>query len=574
MKLPLLTVEIRAEQHVVLARQRARLIAAQLGLDLREQTYLATAVSELARNALQYGGGGRAVFSLLSDPALFEVRIHDQGPGITDLAAVLEGRYASKTGMGLGISGSRKLVDQFEIESSPHAGTRVTVGKRLPADVPVTPRLVNTLTAELARTAADDPHSEVLKQNQELLSTLAELRIRQGEVEVLNAALNDANQELVRQREVLQNADRMKTEFLAVLAHELRNPLGALSNALYLVEQQALPDAATEPHYGVARRQTRQLARLVEDLLDVSRITQGRIELRRGPVELGHILTDAVESSRAALEVRSQHLEFSVPAERICVEADAARLTQVFTNLLTNAIKFTPHEGQIWLTARQLPGSLGQVEISVRDSGVGIADHLLEQVFELFVQAPQTLARSQGGLGIGLMLVRSLVGMHGGQVRVCSGGAGQGAEFTVTLPVIAASSGCVPSAVASEAWSGEQALRVLVVDDHADAADTLGEILETWGHSVRIARDGLQALRVAREDPPDWVVCDIGLPGLDGYGVAAALRSEPRTARIRLVALTGYGTPDDLAATRTAGFEAHLTKPVDPYALRTLLTLA
>jgi signal transduction histidine kinase len=572
MKLPLLTVEIRAEQHVVLARQRARLIAALLGLDLREQTYLATAVSELARNALQYGGGGRAVFSIL-DPDLFEIRIQDQGPGITDLSAVLEGRYASKTGMGLGISGSRKLVDQFEIESSPQFGTTVTVGKRLPADLSVTPQLVNTLTAELARTAAEDPHAEVLKQNQELLSTLAELRIRQREVEDLNAALNDANQELVRQRGELQNADRMKTEFLAVLAHELRNPLGALSNALYLVEQQTVPAAATEPHYGVARRQTRQLARLVEDLLDVSRITQGRIELRREPVELGDVLADAVESSRAAVKVRSQRLDFSVPAERICVDADAARLTQVFTNLLTNAIKFTPHEGRIWLTARLQPESAGQVEISVRDSGVGIPDHLLEHVFDLFIQAPQTLARSQGGLGIGLMLVRSLVDMHGGRVRVCSGGAGEGAEFTVTLPVIAASPVCAPSPVASDARSDEQPLRVLVVDDHADAADTLGEILETWGHSVRIARDGLQALRVAREDPPDWVVCDIGLPGLDGYGVAAALRSEPRTARIRLVAMTGYGTPDDLAATRTAGFEAHLTKPVDPYALKRLLTL-
>jgi signal transduction histidine kinase len=464
-------------------------------------------------------------------------------------------------------------VDQFEIESAPLAGTKITLGKRLPPDLSITPKLVSSIAAELTRSAAKGPLAETQQQNQELLSTLSELRTRQREVEGLNAALNRANQELTTQRGALQNADRAKTEFLAVLAHELRNPLGALSNALYLAEQPNLAAAVMEQHREVARRQTRQLARLVEDLLDVSRITQGKIELRREPVELARILGDAVESSRAAIQAREQRLESSVPTERICVDADAARLIQVFSNLLNNAIKFTPAGGRIWLEARQPAECPSEVEVSVRDSGAGISEQLLEQVFDLFTQAPQTLARSQGGLGIGLMLVRSLVEMHGGSVRVTSGGRDQGAEFIVRLPVLADSPAPAPAQAARGDHPNSRALRVLVVDDHLGAAETLGEILEAWGHSVRIAHDGLQALGAAREYLPDWVICDIGLPGLDGYEVAKTLRSEPATARIRLAALTGYGGAEDLIATRAAGFEAHLTKPVDPEALRTLLEL-
>jgi signal transduction histidine kinase len=571
MKLPLLTVEIRAEQHVVLARQRARKIAALLGLDLREQTYLATAVSELARNALQYGGGGRATFSVQATPALYQIEIQDEGPGIADLPAILEGRYVSKTGMGIGITGSRRLVDQFDIASSPRTGTTATLGKWLPAEVPITAHLLSTVTAELAKSVSEEPLAEVQQQNQELLATLSELRIRQREVEELNAALNEANQALVAQRLELQHADRAKTEFLAVLAHELRNPLGALSNALYLAELPSLA-AETKEHYcNVARRQTRQLGRLVEDLLDVSRITQGKVELRREPMELAQILADAVESSRAGMEARGQHFTSSGPAGQIFLDADAARLTQVFTNLLTNAVKFTPNAGLIWLKVSLPAECPDRVEVSIRDSGSGIPGQLLDRVFDLFAQAPQTLARSQGGLGIGLMLVRSLVELHGGTVRVSSGGQDRGAEFTVSLPVLPGHHSAAPAAVTTEHRRNEKTLRVLVVDDHADAADTLGEILETWGHTVRLARDGLQALSAAREDLPDWVVCDLGLPGLDGYAVAAALRLEPITAQIRLVALTGYGGVADLAATRAAGFEAHLTKPVDLAALRLLL---
>jgi len=565
----LLTVEIRAEHHVVFARRRARTIATLLGLDLREQTHVATAVSELARNALQYGGGGRAVFSLQASPPLYQILIEDHGPGIADLPAVLEQRQVSR--IGLGITGSRRLVDQFRIDTSPQTGTTVTLGKLLPKGVAVTPQLVSFISGELARSATSDPLTEIQQQNQELLATLEELQARQREVEELNAALKAANGELVTQRMELQNADRAKTEFLAVLGHELRNPLGALSNALYLAEQPALPAAAVQQHREVARRQTRQLARLVEDLLDVSRITQGKIELRRQPVELSQILAAAVECSRAALEARGQRFESSVPAERLCLDVDEVRLTQVFANLLANAIKFTPPEGSIWLGARLPADRPGQVEVTVRDSGAGIPAHLLDHVFDLFAQAPQTIERSQGGLGIGLTLVRALVELHGGSVRVRSAGRGCGAEFTVTLPLIAASLMPAPAPARARDGVSEQPLRVLVVDDHPDAADSLGEILETWGHSVRIARDGVQALGVAREFLPDWILCDIGLPGLDGYGVAAALRLDPETAPIHLAAVTGYGTAEDQRTAREAGFEAHLTKPVEPEALRLLL---
>ena len=531
---------------------------------------MATAVSELARNALQYAGGGRASFSIQAVPALLVITIQDQGGGIADLTSVLEGRYVSRTGMGLGINGSRRLVDQFQIASTPQSGTAITLGKRLPQSLMVTPQLIEALAADLARQAPDDPLTEIQQQNQELLSTLEELRARQREVEELNAALVDANDRLTAHQAELQRADRAKTEFLAVLAHELRNPLGALTNALYLAGQPATAGKSGEGHLGVARRQTVQLARLVEDLLDASRITQGKIELRLEQVELAPILAEAVESSRALLESRGQQLESCIPAERINLRADAARLTQVFTNLLTNASKFTPPAGRIRVEAHIREEDPEEVVVSVWDSGVGIAAHLQDRIFEMFAQAPQTLERSHGGLGIGLTLVRVLVEMHGGSVSVASAGRDQGATFTVSLPVVR-NSVPVRDARPVPAGASRQPLRILVVDDHADAAETLAEILESWDHSVCIARDGPQAIVSALDFLPDWVLCDIGLPGLDGYGVAAALRLQPETAQARLVAVTGYGTPDEVLTATEAGFDAHLTKPLDPQALERLL---
>ncbi|HVG06363.1 MAG TPA: ATP-binding protein [Thermoanaerobaculia bacterium] len=374
--------------------------------------------------------------------------------------------------------------------------------------------------------------------------------------------------ELRRRAEDLAGADRRKDQFLAMLAHELRNPLAPIRNAVELMRQVETIDPAFQPSREMVERQVKHLARLVDDLLDVSRITQGSIRLRKEVVELGTVVERAIEATRPLIDSRAHDLKIQLPTDQIHLEADPTRLEQILTNLLNNAAKYTMPGGQIRVTAA-LEGD--EAVVRVRDNGIGVPPDVLDRVFEPFVQSEGSLARSEGGLGIGLTLVRSLVEMHGGTVEATSPGLGQGSEFVVRLPatVPAEKTASLPEA---DAPFPSRGLRVLVVEDNVDAAESLAALLHLWGHEVRMVHDGLAAIDAAREHHPEVVLLDIGLPGLDGYQVAKRLREDASMDGALLVAMTGYGQPEDRRRSREAGIHHHFVKPVEPFVLRTLLS--
>jgi PAS domain S-box-containing protein len=379
------------------------------------------------------------------------------------------------------------------------------------------------------------------------------------------------DEELRRRVQELAAEDRRKDEFLAMLAHELRNPLAAISNAGEVLDQGA-PDPRTRDLVAVIGRQIRHLSRLVDDLLDVSRFTRGRIELRKRPVELRPIVEGAVETTRPMFERRGHQLTVSIPGEPVWLEADATRIEQVLANLLNNAAKFTEPGGRIDLSVEAHPGESGEAVLRVRDNGAGIAADLLPRIFDLFVQEDRSLARSHGGLGIGLTLVRSLVERHGGRVEAHSAGPGRGSEFVVRLPVLASAAAPEPlPAPAPKARPSPGPARVLLVEDNLDAADALAELLRMWGHDVEVVHDGAAAVETAASIRPDVVLLDIGLPGMDGYQVAGTLRALPHLHGALLVALTGYGQEADRQRSAAVGFDHHLVKPVDLAELRQLV---
>ena len=365
----------------------------------------------------------------------------------------------------------------------------------------------------------------------------------------------------------LREADRRKDEFLGMLAHELRNPLAAIMNAGEVLDR-TLTDGRSLKLTGVVRRQTRALARMVDDLLDVSRVTLGKIRLAKEPLLLSQVVTRAAENIRDAIDKGQQHLEIEVEADPVWLEADATRLDQVLSNLLNNAMKFTPAGGRIVLTAGR---EANEAIIRVRDTGVGIAADLLPKVFELFVQAETSLDRSQSGLGIGLALVRQVVLLHGGSVTAFSAGLGHGSEFVVRLPASPEEHAPQRQDVRSP-QDRSRRMRILVVDDQPDMADCVALLIETLGHQARAVYDGATALAIARSEAPDVMFVDIGMPGITGYDVARQVRLRSDLSHVRLVALTGYGRDEDRSRAVEAGFDLHLTKPVADATLRSVLS--
>jgi CheY-like chemotaxis protein/two-component sensor histidine kinase len=356
-----------------------------------------------------------------------------------------------------------------------------------------------------------------------------------------------------------------------MLAHELRNPLAPVRNALHILKMPGAGVADSRQARDMMERQVQHLVRLVDDLLDVSRIMRGKIELRKEPVDLAAVVGRAVETAQPALDAAGHELSITLPARPVLLEADLVRLAQVLSNLLVNACKYTEPAGRIWLMAgRDGPDA---VLVRVRDTGIGIAPDLLPHVFDLFVQADRSLARSQGGLGIGLTLVRRLVEMHGGTVTACSPGPGRGSEFVVRLPALPEGGVDDGRGTPSEdvRRSGPRR-RVLVVDDNVDAAESAAMLLRIWGHEVRTVHDGSSVLGVVRDFRPDVVLLDIGLPGMDGYEVARRLRGEPSLAGLVLAAMTGYGQDEDRRKSREAGFDVHLTKPLNPDTLEAFIS--
>jgi PAS domain S-box-containing protein len=356
-----------------------------------------------------------------------------------------------------------------------------------------------------------------------------------------------------RAEEVLREADRLKTEFLGVLSHELRNPLAPIRNGIYLLDRAAPGSEQAARAKDVIRRQTEHLTRLVDDLLDVTRISRGKVELQLARVDLREVVGRTCDDHRALFDGRqiALRVELSGP---VWVDADATRIAQVVGNLLQNAAKFSHEGGSVTVAIGDVGG---RAELRVRDDGAGIAPELLPRVFEPFVQADEGLARTKGGLGLGLALVKGLVELHGGGVRASSDGVGRGAELVVTLPVAPAPPWSPPRSAAVAA----RAVAVLVIEDNVDAALTVAEVLELEGHLVHVATDGRSGIAKARELLPDVVLCDIGLPDVDGYEVARTLRADERLRSTRLIALSGYAQPEDRARAREAGFDAHLGKP-------------
>ena len=363
----------------------------------------------------------------------------------------------------------------------------------------------------------------------------------------------------VRRRvEALQETERQMNEFLAMLAHELRNPLAAIVNALGLMRSKKPHDQAWLRD--VIDRQAAHLTRIVDDLLDVSRITRGRIDLKRELLDLNDLVSRVVEACRPSIDARRHHLELQLAQDALPVDVDSTRLAQVVHNLISNAVKYTPEAGQISI---HLALEGGKAVLRVRDSGIGMPADLLPKVFDLFVQGDRSLDRTEGGLGIGLTLVRRLVEMHGGSVAAFSEGAGDGSEFVVRLP-LALGRAATPRMLAAEPESHPRIRRrLLVVDDNRDFANTLSLLLETFGHEVRTVYDGRAVVPMATDYRPDAVLLDIGLPGMNGYEIARELRSAPALAQVTLVAFTGYGQDEDRRRVREAGFDFHLVKPVE-----------
>ncbi|WP_422928767.1 response regulator [Singulisphaera sp. PoT] len=370
-----------------------------------------------------------------------------------------------------------------------------------------------------------------------------------------------------RTEEALREADRRKDDFLAMLAHELRNPLSTINNAIQLARYSGKAE-----HFEWAKevigQQVKHLARLIDDLLDVSRITRGKIQLRVEKQDVGPILRSAVEATRRLIQARGHDFKVSLPSTPIQVEADATRLEQIIVNLLTNAAKYTEEGGEISIDA-EVAGP--EFVINVRDNGIGISAEMLAQVFDPFVQVEQSIDRSQGGLGIGLTLARTLAEMHGGRLGATSQGLGTGSVFTVTLPLADGHAHERDGVADHSAILPNQGFRILVVDDNVDSAKGLAHLLATLGHEVWMAFDGVEALESARQHEPRVVLLDIGLPGMDGYQVAGRLREQAGDREVILIAVTGYGQDDDRRRALAAGFDYHLIKPVDFDELASLL---
>ena len=374
-------------------------------------------------------------------------------------------------------------------------------------------------------------------------------------VDAFNALLAETG----RRAEAMREADQRKDEFLATLAHELRNPLAPLRNAVEILRMARNDPAMSQKALDMMDRQLRQMVRLVDDLLDVSRITTGKLGLRKSVLDLRSVVRDALETARPFVESRRHALDVDVPQEAVPVEGDATRLSQVISNLVHNAAKYTDPGGRVRVS---LAREGREAVIRVRDTGIGLAGPALQTIFDMFVQVDHSLERAQAGLGVGLTLAKRLVTLHGGTITAQSEGAGRGSEFTVRLPL---TDGAPVAAQASaDTPMQPQKRRILLADDNIDFAQSLAAVLSSLGHDVRVAHDGAEALAMAALFTPDIAFLDIGMPKVHGYEVARRLREQPETADCVLVAVTGWGQEDDKRRARDAGFDRHLTKPVNP----------
>ena len=563
----ILTVEIRYEHDVVLARQRARQIAEALGFERQDQVRLATAVSELARNAFQYGHGGKAEFFLRDGKKqMLMARISDQGAGIRDLNAILDGEYVSETGMGLGIIGARRLMDEFSVESGP-AGTRILLGKRLPSVAArVTRQKIGEMAQQLAMKTMQDPFAEIQRQNQELLATMAELEKRGEEMIQLNRELEDTNRgvvalyaELDERADYLRRISESKTRFLSNMTHEFRSPLNSIISLSRMLADRLDGELTPEQErqVGYIRKAAGDLASLVDDLLDLAKVEAGKMTLRVEPFDLKGLFASLRGTLRPLLSQNSVvSLVFVEPDEVPILQSDESKLSQILRNLISNALKYT-ERGEVRVSA-EMDGA-NQVVISVADTGIGIAPEHQERVFEEFEQVEGAHQLKAKGTGLGLPLARKLTELLAGSITLKSD-LGLGSTFFIRLPVAHPSAAEAPE---NGFLSAFEKKKILLVDDDEAARYVLRGLLAEAGLSAASmieAASGPEGLRLAEAFRPGLIFLDLRMPGMDGLAVLAALREKAATADVPVIVNTSAQLSDAERATLAARAAGVLSK--------------
>lgn len=547
------TAPLESEHDVVTARQRAREIAAGLGFDNQDQTRIATAVSEIARNAVSYGGKGYAEFAVEDGPEGGRLTVHvsDTGAGIPDLQEVMEGGYRSRTGMGLGISGARRLMDQFDIESGP-AGTRVWLSKRLPTRAPATPERLERLGRELAREAPHGAFEELRHENRELLRAMDEVRRRQEEMARLSTELEETNRgvvaltkELEDSAAALRQASETKSRFLSYMSHEFRTPLTSILALSRLLLNQADGPLGAEQQKQVAfiRKSAESLLEIVSDLLDISKVEAGRTEVRMAPVYVA-ALFGTLRGMMKPLQVNDAvSLVFEeTPRDLPVLVTDESKLAQILRNFVSNALKFTAR-GEVRVSAHVAGGA---VAIAVRDTGVGIPVEHQSRIFQEFTQIENPMQRATRGTGLGLSLSKKLAELLGGRVGFESR-PGEGSAFWVELPVAKKDS--------------EAPVRLLIIDDEEVSRYLIRESLQLPADMVLEAASGAEGLARARRESPAAIFLDVRMPGMNGTEVLQALKGDAATRDIPVIVVTSLTVTPELRA-QLASAAAVISKDV------------
>jgi signal transduction histidine kinase/CheY-like chemotaxis protein len=559
----LLTLQIEFERDVVLARQRARRIAELMGFDAQEQTRIATAVSEIARNAFRYAGGGRVEFRVegRTSPQLFWVRVGDRGPGIEKLESVLDGSYRSDTGMGIGIVGARRLMDRFHIESAPSRGTRVTLGKLLPHRArPIDASAAAEIAAELARQEPSDPFQELQRQNQELLRALDQLERRQQELAALNRELEDTNRgvvalyaELDEKADHLRRADELKSRFLSNMTHEFRTPVNSIQALARMLLDRSEGDLTAEQVRQVQfiARAADSLSELVNDLLDLAKVEAGKIEVSPVEFDVEHLFGALRGMLRPLLVNESLKLVFEESEAQRILRTDEGKVSQILRNFVSNALKFTDR-GEVRVSARVLDD--GMIAFSVSDTGIGIAPEHHERIFEEFTQVDNPIQRRVRGTGLGLPLCRKLAELLGGRVSVESE-PGVGSTFTATLPIV-----FDPSVSPRPFEADPSRIPLLLVEDNAETALLLEQMLFGSGYQVLAARSLREAREAIAAVRPRVVLLDLLLKGEDSWSLLAELKRRPETREIPVAILSAI---EERGKAHALGADAYLVKPID-----------
>ncbi|MGE5610068.1 MAG: ATP-binding protein [Bacillota bacterium] len=576
----ILTIELRFEHDLVLARQRARQLAGLLGFDAQDQTRIATAVSEIARNAYKYAGGGKVQFLVQSSsPGVLLIRVQDSGPGISNVQAILDGQYRSRTGMGLGIIGAKRLMDQFEVESAPRKGTTVLLGKqRSPKAAPLSPQTIADLTDQLIRSQPQDPFEELQNQNQELLRTMDELRQRQAELAQLNRELEDTNRgvvalyaELDERADYLRRASDLKSRFLSNMTHEFRTPLNSIMSLTYLLADGTDGKLSVEQEKQVAfiRKSAEDLSELVNDLLDLAKVEAGKVVIRPQPFEVANLFGALRGMLRPMLAANSSvSMVFEEPTGIPVMDTDEAKVSQILRNFISNAIKFT-ERGEVRVSA-YLDSKTNTVTFAVADTGIGIAPENQDKVFQEYGQVENKLQAKLKGTGLGLPLSKRLAQLLGGDLSLISE-PGKGSTFYATIPVKYAGPQEVAYTPEVRKDLDPTRLPVLVIEDNKETLFIYEKYLKNTGYQLIPARTLTDARQRLRQFRPVAIVLDILLEGENTWTFLSEVKGNTATRDIPVFVVS---VVENQMKAKALGADAYHVKPVNRNWLLAQLKLA